>query len=120
MYVLINLMAKTPVDLYRRGSASSPKMDKVRPNKDVAVYENNNEVWVMQALGESSGGISTFAKPGKGKNWWKLDAGTEIPVELELINDHGYHWLWKPFQNMPISKYKAALKSIADSFQKVS
>lgn len=114
-------MAKTPVDLYRRGSANSPKMDNVRPDKDVAVYENNDELWVMETVGEeSSGGISTFSKLGKGKNWWKLDAETEIPVELELINDHGYHWLWKPRQNMPLDKYKAALISIANSFRKVS
>ncbi|MEB3219435.1 MAG: hypothetical protein VKN72_24810 [Nostocales cyanobacterium 94392] len=61
-------MAKTPVDLYRRGSANSPKMDNVRPDKDVAVYEDNNEIWVMETLRQqSSGGISTFAKLGKGK-----------------------------------------------------
>ncbi|MGF1676981.1 MAG: hypothetical protein ACFCUV_25350 [Rivularia sp. (in: cyanobacteria)] len=114
-------MAKTPVDLYRRGSANSPKMDNVRPDKDVAVYEDNNEIWVMETLREqSSGGISTFAKLGKGKNWWKLNAFTDIPAELELINDHGYHWLWKPSQNMPISKYKDALKLIGESFTKVS
>lgn len=114
-------MAKTPVDLYRRGSTSSPRMDNVRPNKDVAVYENNNQVWVMETIGgESPGGISTFAKLGKGKNWWKLDSGTKIPAELELVNDHGNHWLWKPYQAMPMSKYKIALKLISESFKKVS
>jgi hypothetical protein len=33
-------MIKTPVDLYRRGNATSPRMDHVRPNKDIAIYEN--------------------------------------------------------------------------------
>lgn len=112
-------MAKTSVDLYRRGSASSPKMDNVRPDRDIAVYENNNEVWVMETIGgESPGGISTFAKLGKGKNWWKLDAGAKIPAELELINDRGTHWLWKPSQTMPMSKYKAALQIIAEYLKK--
>lgn len=114
-------MAKTPIDLYRRGSANSPKMDNVRPDLDVAVYEYNNETWVIETLvRQSPGGISTFANLGKGKNWWKLDAGTGIPPELELINDPGNHWLWKPRQAMPISKYKIALQLIGESFYKVS
>lgn len=114
-------MVKTPVDLYRKGSANSPKMDNVRPDKDVAVYNLNDEIWVMETVGgQSPGGISTFTNLGKGKNWWKLDAGTKIPSELELINDHGNHWLWKPYQSMPMSRYKTALQLIGESFYKVS
>ncbi len=115
-------MAKTPVDLYRKGNASSPRMDHVRINKDIATYESNKEFWVRETLagGESPGGISTFSTQGRGKNWWKLDADTEIPLELELINDRGNHWLWKPSKTMPIQKYKMALRLISQSFYKVS
>ena len=45
-------MAKTPVDLYRKGNASSPRMDNVRINKDIATYVHNDEVWVRETLAE--------------------------------------------------------------------
>ena len=82
-------MIKTPVDLYRRGNATSPRMDHVLPNKDIAIYENNGQIWVKETLadGQTPGGISTFSVQGMGNNWWKLDRGTSIPSELELIND---------------------------------
>ena len=41
-------MIKTAVDLYRRGNATSPRMDHVRPNKDIAIYENNGQIWVKK------------------------------------------------------------------------
>jgi hypothetical protein len=40
-------MIKTAVDLYRRGNATSPRMDHVRPNKDIAIYENNGQTLSM-------------------------------------------------------------------------
>jgi hypothetical protein len=43
-------MIKTAVDLYRRGNATSPRMDHVRPNKDIAIYENNGQIWVKKPL----------------------------------------------------------------------
>ena len=115
-------MAKTLVDLYRKGNASSPRMDNVRINKDLATYERNDEIWVRETLagGEAPGGISTFSTQGRGKNWWKLDANTVIPPELELINDRGNHWLWKPRKTMPIEEYKAALRQISRYFHKVN
>ncbi len=115
-------MAKTPVALYRKGNANSPRMDNVRPNKDLAIYERNGEIWVMETLaeGKNAGGISTFSIPGQGKNWWKIDAGIEIPSDLELINDRGNHWLWKPKQTMPLATYKIALQTISNSFYKLS
>ena len=110
-------MTRTPIDLYRQGNATSPRMDNVRPNKDIAIYEEGEEIWVNAALG---GGISTFATLRLGKNWWKLSQGTDIPAELELINDHNDHWLWKPRYNMPIEVYKAALRQMRQAFNKVS
>jgi hypothetical protein len=115
-------MAKTPIVLYRQGNANSPRMDNVRPNKDVATYDLNGQVWVITTLpdGISPGGVSTFATQGLGKNWWKLEAGTEIPQELELVNDRNNHWLWKPSKMMPIDEYKTGLQQIGASFSKVS
>jgi len=111
-------MAETPIDLYRSGNANSPRMDNVRPTKDVATYtDGNGQVWVDAALG---GGISTFATPRVGKNCWKLDRGADIPPGLKLVNDHDDHWLWKPSETMLLDNYKAALQLIGASFYKVS
>ncbi len=108
-------MTKTSIDLYRMGNAISPRMDNVR-SQDVESYEKNDEIWVV----ENSGGISTFATQGAGKNWWKLDRGTIIPDALNLVNDYGNHWAWEPACTMKLDDYKAALQSVAARFYKMS
>ncbi|MDZ8081153.1 MAG: hypothetical protein RMX35_19060 [Nostoc sp. DcaGUA01] len=115
-------MAKTPIALYRQGNANSPRMENVRPNKDIATYNKDGQVWVMTTLpeGTSPGGVSTFTTQGYGKNWWKLESNTEIPDQIELVNDHENHWLWKPSRAMLIDEYKAALKLVGELFYKVS
>ena len=115
-------MAKTSIALYRQGNANSPRMDNVRPKKDLDTYEEQGQMWVVPSLegGRLSGGISTFATPGKGKNWWKLDSGTEIMPELKLVNDRDDHWLWTPSYSMLMDEYKAALGVMGASFYKIS
>ncbi|MDJ0647153.1 MAG: hypothetical protein QNJ60_00465 [Xenococcaceae cyanobacterium MO_188.B19] len=115
-------MAKTPIGLYRRGNANSPRMDNVRLDKDIATYQREGIIWVKQTIADKQepGGISTFSIQGKGKNWWKINAGIEIPQELELINDRGNHWLWKSSETMPLEKYKIALQITGQHFYKVS
>jgi len=108
-------MIETPVDLYRMGNATSARMDNVR-SKDIEIYEVDDEWWVAAG----SGGISTFAVQGVGKNWWKLDRNTGIPNELQLVNDYGNHWSWEPSYTMPITTYKAALRRVSEMFYKVS
>jgi hypothetical protein len=117
-----SLMAKNPIALYRQGNANSPRMDNVRPNKDIATFEDKGVIWVMTTLpdGVSPGSISTFALPGGGKNWWKLDSNTDIPIELKLISDRNNHWLWQPNQLMSLEEYQAALKQVGNFFYKVS
>ena len=114
-------MAKTPVALYRRGNANSPRMDNVRLNKDISVYKQNGITWVKETIGNlEPGGISTFSIQGRGKNWWKIDAGIEIHADLELINDRGNHWLWKPSQTMSLKRYVEALQIASQFFCKIS
>ncbi|MEJ6481587.1 hypothetical protein N0Y54_09645 [Nostoc punctiforme UO1] len=67
-------MRKTPIDLYRMGNATSSRIDNIRL-KDIETYEEDGDILVVAG----SGGISTFAVQGAGKNWWKLDRGTDIP-----------------------------------------
>ena len=97
------------------GNAISPKFDQVR-DKDIELYEQDDEVWVSA----NSGGISTFAVLGRGKNWWRLDQGTTIPTELRLINDYGNHWLWEPSYSMSLQVYKNVLQQVGEQFYKIS
>jgi hypothetical protein len=97
------------------GNAISARLENIRA-KDIEIYENNGENWVAA----NSGGISTFSIRGVGKNWWKLDRGSEIPNELRVINDYGEHWLWEPNYSMLLLDYRWALKSVGDLFYKVS
>ena len=114
-------MITTPITLYRQGNATSPRMDNVRANKDVAIFEESGVLWVLANLsdGRSPSGISTFANPGIGKNWWRLDAGCDLPIELKLLNDRDNHWLWQPSQIMTIDRYQSALKMIGFLFTKI-
>ena len=106
-------MGTTPVQLYRRGNASSPRLDHVRPI-DVTIFIRNGIEWVAAR----SGGISTFAfptLPGRGRIW-RLPAGTQYPDELILNNDHGDHWSWEPAQDMALSRYRTLLSAVARNF----
>ncbi|MBH8554194.1 hypothetical protein I8751_17855 [Nostocaceae cyanobacterium CENA357] len=108
-------MRKTPIDLYRMGNATSSRIDNIR-SQDIETYEEDGDIWVVAG----SGGISTFAVQGVGKNWWKLDRGTDIPNELRLVNDYGNHWLWEPSYTMRIEDYKMALQLVGEAFYKVN
>ena len=106
-------MATTPVDLYRRGNSTAPRMDNVRP-KDVQRFTQNGVEWVSGC----SGGISTFANPtppGTGRIW-KLAAGEQYSDELHLENDHGDHWSWQPAHDMETSHYQTLLADIGRKF----
>jgi hypothetical protein len=108
-------MAETPVPLYRRGNANSPRMDNVR-DRDVTIYNYNDEQWVQA----DSGGISTFESSKSGQNWWCVDAGIPIPDGISLINDHHDHWLWRPAYNMRLSEYQELLRQLSIYFVKLN
>jgi hypothetical protein len=106
-------MGITPVDLYRRGNATSPRIDHIR-SIDVGRFTLSGVEWVVGR----SGGISTFASspsPGRGKIW-RLPAGVPYSDELVLINDHGNHWSWEPAQNMELTRYRELLAALGRSF----
>lgn len=67
----------------------------------------------------NTGGISTFSVQGKGKNWWRLDQGTQIPTDLRLVNDYGNHWAWEPSSTMSLERYETALRQVSEHFYKV-
>ena len=67
-----------------------------------------------------SGGISTFAAQGPGRNWWLLPAGSDYPTELLVVNDHGNHYNWEPNIDLPLADFIALLASVEPAFVKVS
>ncbi len=93
----------------------SARMTNIR-EQDLDIYESSGELWVAA----NSGGISTFSSRGRGKNWWRLDEGINLPVELRVVNDYGNHYLWEPSYAMPLEEFTMALSSIGELFYKVS
>lgn len=97
------------------GNSTSSRMSSVR-EQDIELYDRSGELWVSA----NAGGISTFSIAGRGKNWWRLDAGIEIPGELRVVNDHGNHYLWEPSYAMPLLLYQETLAAIGELFYKVN
>jgi len=108
-------MAGLPVDLYRRGNATSPRLAQPRIPRDIGIVIKDGEEWVMAG----SGGISTFTQPGAGRNWWKIAKGTEVPEMIAVRNDHGNHYLWEPAVHMPLSDYVECLRRIETKFERI-
>lgn len=106
-------MGITPVDLYRAGNATGPKMDHVRPNRDIAVIQQNGVAWVNP----SSGGVSTRERMHwRFQGWWRIPKGTAFSDLLTVRNDHGDHWSWEPAQSMELAEYVRLLAALNGEF----
>src|SRR6266705_3035576 len=109
-------MAKTTTDLYRRGNALGPRMTHVRVGKDVLTFLRNGVEFVQA----HSGGVSTFAVHGPGRNWWRLPQGSDYPNEISVINDHADHYNWEPNTYLHLSDFVALLARVESAFTKIS
>ena len=109
-------MPETTTDLYRRGSASSPRMDHVRVGKDISPFERGGVLWVAAR----SGGVSTFSSQGVGTHWWLLPRGYTYSDTLAVVNDHGNHYNWEPRADMLLAEYITLLVEVNAHFIKVS
>jgi hypothetical protein len=99
---------QTTKDLYRGGNGRSAKLDNLRaPLPDGTLRELNDDGSISPGRGPS-----TFENPRGAKNWWRLPAGTIIPDGVQLINDHGDHWVWSPTQNMEGADFARILSEI--------
>lgn len=108
-----HVMGITPVDLFRKGNATSPQMDKVRPrlsddSGDIELFTQAGETWVRA----NSGGISTSSKRKGDAKWWKLVQGYAYDNGLRVWNDHGNHYSWEPVEDMPLERFKALLAAV--------
>lgn len=100
--------------LYRSGGIPRPADIKIDERKD-------GSRWVK--VEHFPRGISTFDAQGifKGANWeyYRIEAGTEIPVGLAIVRD-GYnriygahHYTIAPAWDMPLDQFKALLRQFA-------
>lgn len=93
-----------PKNLYREGNASSPRIDNLRPGREIS---GDGQQVCPNEKGPSL--FESIKKPGK---WWKLPANTTLPDGLQFRNDIGDHWMIEPSGSMSVSEYKELLKSI--------
>jgi hypothetical protein len=64
--------------------------------------------------------IATHTEPSDFTSLIPFQAGTNIPNDLSLINDHNEHWLWQPSYTMVLEDYQVALRQVGLLFVKVS
>lgn len=111
-------------DLYRMGSATSSKLEKVRPN-EVDLYDRNG-VEMVSANGK---GISLITEIGLQRRArllsgyaWKLQANLPMPLGLALHPDQASvrqptgaadHYLLCPAADMPLGEYVGLLQKLA-------
>ena len=110
----------TEVDLFRIGTAESPRLDKVRENKDVDLYQRNG-VNLIRANGKS---VSLFTEDEirrtRFNGWiWKIPQGTPTPSGLGLYSDHKNHYMLCPVRDMTVNEYKALLGTLASTCERV-
>jgi hypothetical protein len=111
-------MGITPLDLFRSGNASGPRLDRVRINiadPDVDTYvDQAGTTWVV-ANGK---GVSSWDAPDpswRGKPW-RLPRGETYSDLLLLWNDDPGHWTWVAAADMPLVDYEEALRVVGAKF----
>jgi hypothetical protein len=116
-------------DLYRLGSATSPKLQNVRPD-DVTTYEVNGVVMVRaNGFGISLGTEQRIARMNWHNSWlWKIPANFPMPAGLALnpdptsirrAGDAPDHYFLCPQSDMPLSEYVALLSHLALKLERV-
>lgn len=111
-------MGITPIDLFRSGNSSSPRLDNVRiataPPEVDTYMDAAGSAWV-KANGR---GVSTSdaIDPGWLGRPWRLPAGSRISDRLRVWEDAPGHWVWEPVSDMPLTHYVADLASAGALF----
>jgi hypothetical protein len=104
----------TPVDLYRSGNTTSPRMDNVR-TQDITQVTISGVVYVKA----DSGGISTSTyASGLSPTVWKIPKGTVFPDTIKLNNDKPGHYQWEPASQMTLSAFTSLMTALNAKFVK--
>jgi|SRR5579864_936992 len=107
-------VCQTRVDLYRSGGGNDPALRKVRPEKEyIRDHQGNNVV-------RPGMGLSTFtSRTTHGGKWWRLPAGSPIPVGLRFTNDHDDHYLIEPVETILVDDYINLVIQTSSYWEKV-
>jgi hypothetical protein len=114
------MFTNVPVDLFRMGNASGPRLDNVRP-QDVDIVEEKLPSGQVIRMVHPRGGISTFdginrRLPGK---WWRIPAGTMLPDTIRVVRDqrdpltHLTHYSLRPTHYMTLLEFVGGLQALA-------
>ena len=115
-----DMFTNVPVDLFRMGNASGPRLDKVRP-QDVDFVDEKLANGQVVRMVHPRGGISTFdgvnpRLPGK---WWRIPAGTMLPDTIRVIRDQRdprtqiTHYSLRPARYMTLLEFVGGLQVLA-------
>jgi hypothetical protein len=133
--VVQDLFTQVPVDLFRMGNASGPKLTEENIRLEHMVEEGAS--WDVRLVdvalpsGETvqmvpvEGGMSTFdgKNPRLKGQWWKIPAGTRLPDTIQVGKDETdrrsgiTHYSLRPTR-MTLLVYAEGLKELAKSAQK--
>jgi hypothetical protein len=114
------LFTNVPVDLFRMGNASGPRLENVRP-QDVDFEDLTLPNGQVMRMVHPRGGISTFdginpKRPGK---WWRIPSGTVLPDAIRVVRDLRdplaglTHYSLRPTRYMTLLEFVAGLQILA-------
>jgi hypothetical protein len=114
------LFTMVPVDLFRMGNASGPRLDNVR-SQDVDFAEEKLPNGQVIRMVHPRGGISTFdginrKRPGK---WWRIPANTVLPDTIRVVRDQRdpftqlTHYSLRPARYMTLLEFVSGLQILA-------
>jgi len=114
------MFTNVPVDLFRMGNASGPRLDNVRP-QDVDFVDEKLANGQVVRMVHPRGGRSTFdgvnpRLPGK---WWRIPAGTMLPDTIRVIRDQRdprtqiTHYSLRPARYMTLLEFVGGLQVLA-------
>jgi hypothetical protein len=114
------MFTNVPVDLFRMGNASGPRLVNVRP-QDVDIVDEKLPSGQVIRMVHPRGGISTFdginrRLPGK---WWRIPAGTTLPDTIRVVRDQRdpltqlTHYSLRPTHYMTLLEFVGGLQILA-------
>lgn len=126
------MFTPAPLDLFRMGNASGPRLDNVRLGKDVDYISRKDDHGQEARFVLPTGGLSTFdgidTDMAKAK-WWKIAAGTAVPDTIRIVRDtrkklksntYITHYSLRPAFEMTLETYVHWLNELAKSAVLVS
>lgn len=123
--VVGDLFTSAPLDLFRLGNASGPKLalENIRP-RDVNIKPVKFDGGDTVNMVEPVGGLSTFDAINprlKGTKWWRIPKGTVMPDTIRVVKDRTdpgtgiTHYSLRPARLMTLLEYAEGLKELRKS-----